>query len=385
MKKIIITGAIIKYPWGGLIQYWTAWFHGLKTLGYQVYYVEDVSWEYACYNVETKMMVNDPDYGIMRVKEVLRKFDMQNCWCFIDHNGTHYGMTKQELKKLFDEADVFIDTQFDTLPDYSNRGPLRVLIDGEPGWNQIGIKNMLDSGESVPRYDAYFTLGLNIGTPKALAPDLGITWERMMVPILIEPTPYLPVSEDASFTTVMAWQANPVKTFEGKIYGMKDVEFQKFLALPKMVNQKMEIAVSGPNVPRDLLRDYGWKVVNADDISITIDSYRNYVSSSKGEFSVAKNAHVATRNGMFLERSGYYLLAGRPVVLQDTGWSEYLPTGRGLFAVNNLEEAAEAINIINGDYASHAKWSNEIAMEYLDSVKTLSGFIETLKTKYGRM
>jgi hypothetical protein len=88
---------------------------------------------------------------------------------------------------------------------------------------------------------------------------------------------------------------------------------------------------------------------------------------------------------MFLERSGYYLLAGRPVVLQDTGWSEYLPTGRGLFAVNNLEEAAEAINIINGDYASHAKWSNEIAMEYLDSVKTLGGFIETIKTKYGRL
>jgi hypothetical protein len=254
MKKIIITGAIIKYPWGGLIQLLDGMVSWVKILGIQVYYVEDVSWEYACYNVETKMMVNEPDYGIMRVKEVLRKFDMQNSWCFIDHNGNHYGMTKQELKKLFDEADIFIDTQFDTLPDYSYKGPLRVLIDGEPGWNQIGIKNMLDSGESVPRYDAYFTLGLNMGTPKALAPDLGITWERMMVPILIEPTPYQPVSEEASFTTVMAWQANPVKTFEGKTYGMKDVEFQKFLALPKMVNQKMEIAVSGPNVPRDLLK-----------------------------------------------------------------------------------------------------------------------------------
>jgi hypothetical protein len=218
-----------------------------------------------------------------------------------------------------------------------------------------------------------------------LAPDLGITWERMMVPILIEPTPYQPVSEEASFTTVMAWQANPVKTFEGKTYGMKDVEFQKFLALPKMVNQKMEIAVSGPNVPRDLLQDYGWKVVNADDISITNDSYRKYITGSKGEFSVAKNAHVATRNGMFLERSGYYLLAGRPVVLQDTGWSDYLPTGKGLFAVNSLDEAVDAIDQINSDYQKHAKWANEFAMEYLDSVKTIGGFMETLKTKYGRM
>jgi hypothetical protein len=385
MKNIIITGAIIKYPWGGLIQYWTAWFHGLKSLGYKVYYVEDVSWEYACYNVETKMMINDPSYGIMRVVEELKRFDMQNSWCFIDHNETHYGMSKQELIKVFKEADVFIDTQFDTLPQYSMKGPLRVLLDGEPGWNQIGIKNMIDSGESVPFYDAYFSLGLNIGTPKAMAPDLGITWERMMVPVLIEPTPYIPISKDASFTTVMAWQANPVKTYEGKTYGMKDVEFQKFLELPKLVNQKMEIAVSGPNVPWDLLKENGWNVVNADDISVSLKSYRKYINGSKGEFSVAKNAHVATKNGMFLERSGYYLLAGRPVVLQDTGWSEYLPTGRGLFAVNSLDEAVDAIDQINGDYQKHARWANEVAMEYLDAVKTIGGFMETLKTKYGRM
>ena len=385
MKNIIISGSIIKYPWGGLIQLWAAWFHALKSLGYKVYYVEDVSWEYACYNVETKMMINDPSYGIRMVSQELRKFEMENNWCFINHDGQHFGLSKIKLRKIFEEADVFIDLQYDTLPQYSSEVPLRVYVDGEPGWNQIGMENILASGGSIPTYDAYFTFGLNIGTSKALAPDLGLIWEHMMVPVLIEPTPYIPVSKDASFTTVMAWQANPVKTYEGKTFGMKDVEFQKFLELPKLVNQKMEVAVSGPNVPWDLLKENGWNVVNADDISVTLTSYRKYITGSKGEFSVAKNAHVATKNGMFLERSGYYLISGRPVVLQDTGWSEYLPTGRGLFAVNSLDEAVDAIDQINGDYQKHAKWANEVAMEYLDSVKTIGGFMETLKTKYGRM
>ena len=63
-----------------------------------------------------------------------------------------------------------------------------------------------------------------------------------------------------------------------------------------------------------------------------LDTYRDYIIGSAGEFSVAKEQNVHFRSGWFSERSATYLAAGRPVVLQDTGFGNALPTGEGLFA-----------------------------------------------------
>ena len=57
-----------------------------------------------------------------------------------------------------------------------------------------------------------------------------------------------------------------------------------------------------------------------------VDSYRNFIESSMAEWSVAKNAYVAMRSGWFSDRSACYLAAGRPVVVQNTGFDAVLPT-----------------------------------------------------------
>ena len=59
---------------------------------------------------------------------------------------------------------------------------------------------------------------------------------------------------------------------------------------------------------------------------------------------------VATNSGWFSDRSAAYLASGRPVVMQDTGFGEHLPVGRGLFAVKNVDEAAAAIESITANY-----------------------------------
>jgi hypothetical protein len=58
---------------------------------------------------------------------------------------------------------------------------------------------------------------------------------------------------------------------------------------------------------------------------------------------------------------------GKPAIVQETGWTKNLPTGRGLFSFSNMEEAVMAISSINEDYASHSKWAHEIAFEYFDA------------------
>lgn len=381
-KKIIVSGAMIKYPWGGIIQWILAWLIGLKNLGNDVYYVEDVEWEYSCYDVSKKMMTSDPSYGISVVIPELKKYHLMDHFCFKDSNNKFYGMTKSRLLELFKTADIFIDLEFDTWKPYSEQIPLRVYVDPEPGWNQIGLQKMVNNGDQIPNYNTYFTHGLNIGTEKSSIPALGINWEKMFCPILLEERINGSSKQNSPFTTVMQWQANKTIEYNGKTYGMKDIEFQKFIRLPALVKDKMEIAVSGSDIPKDIMRNYGWIVKNADDISTSVPNYRKYIANSKGEFSIAKNAHVETNSGVFLERSGYYMFSKKPVVLQDTGWSEHLPTGRGLFAVKNLEEAVEAIKMINMDYKKHAKWANEIVYEYLDAEKVIGNFLQILEKKY---
>jgi hypothetical protein len=382
-KRIIVSGPVIKYPWGGLTQYWLAWLVGLKELGHDVYYVEDVEWDDACYDISSRVMTNDPHCGIRRLQRELARFGLDDRWGFVDRHQQVHGMGERKMRDVFRTADVFIDLEFDTLNRYACEVPMRILVDGEPGWNQLGMQKMLDQGMALPHYDRHFTLGMNMGTPKWQAPTLGIDWQPMLCPVLLHPASRTLPAAGPAFSTVMKWKANPEVVYEGRSYGMKDREFEKFLTLPSLVGDPMEIVVSGPGIPAEALRANGWIVKDGDQISTSVADYRRYIETSRGEFSVVKNAFVETRCGMFMERSGYYLYSQRPVVLQDNGWSDHLPTGRGLFAVNTVEEAADAIGRIKTDYRRHGQWAHEIAHEYLDARKVLQKMLDAVDRERG--
>ena len=157
--------------------------------------------------------------------------------------------------------------------------------------------------------------------------------------------------------------------------GQKDIEFEKFLDLPSFVETPLEIAVSG-DVPQERVRRAGWRVRGSIGLTLSFESFVDYLRASHGEFSVCKHVFVATNSGFFSERSAAYLACGRPVVMQDTGFSAHLPCGRGLFAVRNVQEAATAIREIQGDYDRHSRWAREIASEHLEATRVLADFLE---------
>ena len=80
-----------------------------------------------------------------------------------------------------------------------------------------------------------------------------------------------------------------------------------------------------------------------------------------------KPIHIDWNTGWFSERSAAYLASGRPVVAGNTGFTNYLPTGRGLFAFRDLNEAAAAVAEIDADYALHSRAAREIAEAHLNS------------------
>ena len=312
-------------------------------------------------------MTNDASYGVNVVSTLLERHDLGSHWCFVDESGTHHGLTPQRLDEVFRTADIFLDFEWGAFFERAADIPVRVFIDGEPGWFHIKLAKSVEAGETVRDYDYFYTDGLNIGTPQSSAPTLGIEWRRLITPVLSVENESDSSDSGGLFTTVMNWQSNKPVSYRGKTYGQKDIEFEKFITLPSFVDEPIEVAVSGRHVPRERLREHGWHVRDADTLTTSVDAYRDYVCASKGEVSVAKNAFVETWSGWFGERPGFYLSCGKPVVLQDTGFSAHLPCGRGLFAVRDVEEAAEAIRAINTDYPLHAAAARELAREHLSS------------------
>src|SRR5262249_56179171 len=125
----------------------------------------------------------------------------------------------------------------------------------------------------------------------------------------------------------------------GRTYGGKDVEFLRFLDLAGRTAEMLEVALSG-GAPREQITAAGWRVVEAREVSATMDAYADYILASRGECSIAKNAYVALRSGWFSTRSAAYLACGKPIVVQETGFSAHVPPRPGLHPLSTAQWAA---------------------------------------------
>lgn len=380
MARIILNGSIAKYPVAGLVQFVLAWILGLKRLGHQVYFIEKCEWENACYDMEKKEMTNDASFGVGYLKRLFKNYDMDHNWCFKDIKGNYFGMSKNALKRIFENADLYLDLEWTSWEEGSEKVPVKAFFDGEPGWFQIKLHNMLEKGNSLLAYDHYFTDGLNIGKPGNIIPTAGIEWKKMLVPVLLINDTLEKITPlcDASFTTVMSWQAHKEVSYLNQVYGQKDKEFEKFMELPSMTNQSLEIAVPKTNVPSKVLVSKGWKLKNASEISSSLKDYHHYLATSKGELCIAKNVFVATKSGWFGERAGYYMQKGRPVISQETGFSQHIPCGEGLLAFENIDQAVNSIESVVSNYEHHSKKAKEIVGDYFDAEKVLDKMLNVI-------
>ena len=107
-----------------------------------------------------------------------------------------------------------------------------------------------------------------------------------------------------------------------------------------------------------------------------MDEYRDYIGGSRGEFTVAKEQNIRLRSGWFSDRSACYLAAGRPVIVQDTAFGSYLPTGKGLFAFQTMEDILTAVDKIEGDYEGNCRTARDLAVEYFAAEKVLASLMQ---------
>jgi hypothetical protein len=402
--RIIVTGLITQHPQvGGMTWHYLQYLLGLMRLGHDVYYFED-SGQFP-YNLDgggsgADWIARDCAFNVGYLAEIMARFGLEDRWAYhFPLKSEWYGLADRQREAVIQSVDMLINVSGSLEhPKNYRRIPRLLYIDTDPVITQIKIAlGNVKFGDRVKAHDTHFSFG---ETLSAGVPATGYRWRPTRQPIVLsEWRPATPMRK--GFTTVMNWTSYDPLVYAGRIFGQKDIEFKRFLALPGQVAPTaLEVALSRTQylkwqvedvslsdgfggsednernwTPYDLITHAGWRVVDALEVCGDLDSYRHYIESSKAEWSVAKNAYILGQPGWFSERSACYLAAGRPVVVQDTGFASVLPAGEGLLPFRTLTEAAAGIREVEANYRRHAGAARAIAEAYFDSDKVLADLI----------
>jgi hypothetical protein len=64
------------------------------------------------------------------------------------------------------------------------------------------------------------------------------------------------------------------------------------------------------------------------------------------------------------------------VITQETGFSKFLPIGKGLFAFRTTEDILAAVDAIESDYEGNCRAAREIAVEYFPAEKVVASLMD---------
>jgi hypothetical protein len=377
--KIIVFGILFWYPLAGVTFQFLHYLIGLRRLGYDVYYVEDSGrW---VYDPQINDITGDASRNIAAVAPVLEAHGFADRWAFRGNypGGRCYGLTESELTQLYKDADAFLNvTAAQELRDEHMAVPRRIYVESDPFPAQVkaaqGDRDML---ETLAAHDVHFTFGESVGTPMCELPATDVQWLPTRQPVVLDLwEPRLP-SPDTRYRTITTWHnKNKALSWGGETYHWtKDREFLQVLEVPAQAGVPYEVAVDIDCETKQTLSGHQWKTTSSLRLSADVSHYRCFIEGSRGEFTVARDQYVRPRTGWFSDRSACFLAAGRPVVTQDTGFGEHLPTGKGLFSFSSPAEAVDALTRIEWDYEIHADAAREIANEYFDAEVVLASLM----------
>jgi hypothetical protein len=398
--RLVVVGTLASNPYAGM-----AWMHmqiagGLHRLGHDVYYFETTStWPY---DPVRGSMVQDSQYALPYLAKVADGFGLSGRWAYRRSYSDKewFGLSRCRAEELLATADVVLNVAGATRFAEEDLKVGRLVYFGtDPVIHEIAYANGDEDARTLlAEHSEVVTYGENIGTPGCPIPPLPHLRSRTRQPVLVDLWDSGPPSR-AEFTTIGNWrQEGRDLRFGGETYyWSKDREFLKFIDLPRRTSQVFELAtnLTGPETGDGrtgeavralgvdasaylLLQRHGWSLAHGPDFTTDPWTYREYVTASRGEFTVARDLNVRLRSGWFSERSACYLAAGRPVITQDTGFGTVIPTGEGLFAFTTMDDVLAALDAVNADYHRQSRAARAIAEEYFRAETVMSRVLEDL-------
>jgi hypothetical protein len=353
----IVSGTLAGKPGNGGFT-WTrlSWVLGLRRLGFDTYFVEELPQA-------------DP-VAKAYFAEVTRRFGLSGCSALLCEDET-VGLSRAEVAELACDALLLLNID-GNLTDHAikERAACCIYLDDDPGFTQFWHAKGAQA-HALEDHDHYYTFGENIGKPFCRIPTVGIDWRATRPPVVLEEWPLAADGRRDVLTTIATWRPGYGSVqYGGRTYGLKLHEFRKVIELPERAPQCFELALDiHPDEKDDLalLDGHGWRRVEPRDVAYDPDAFRRYVQGSGGEFSAAQGVYVDTESGWISDRTVRYLASGKPALVQDTGFSRNVPTGDGLLAYRTLEDAVTKAHALAADYERHTTAARALAETLFDS------------------
>jgi hypothetical protein len=376
---ILVSGMIAADPHqGGATWAVLQYVLGFQKLGHEVYFVEPLA--VSAVRPAGAALADSINAQYLRV--IATAFDLvQSSALLLAGTRQTVGLSYDRLVEVARRADVLVNISgMLTDQELTNPIPYRIYLDLDPGFTQLwhtaqGI-DMRFAGHSH-----FVTIGTRIGQPDCPVPTCGLRWLTTLQPIVLA---YWPVAQRIThdgLTTVGNWRGYGSVEYGGAFYGQKVHSLRQFMTLPNRSREKFFLAFAiHPGEVKDLaaLASNGWHLLDPGQVASTPAGYQRFIQGSKAEFGIAKSGYVAARCGWFSDRSICYLASGRPVVAQETGFSQFLSTGEGLFAFETMEEILSSLEDLDRDYPRHAKAARGLVEDVFDSDKVLPRLLQAI-------
>ena len=379
--RVVVLGYIVRGPLAGYAWHHVQYVLGLKRLGLDVWYFEDSDDWPSCYDPRRNLTDADPSYGLHFARMLFDRLGLSQRWGYFDaHQNQWHGPAGAQARILAQSADVVINLSgINPLRGLWAEVPVRVYVDTDPVFTQV--RHLTDPWfkARTDQHNRFFSFGVNLGSFRCTVPMDGYPWVPTRQPVCIDLWPVTaPPSPESNlpFTTVMQWDSYAQREYQGVTYGMKSRSFTPYENLPVRVRPlPLELAMTGDDAAIRL-KKLGWHINNPLQITRDPWGYQGYIQQSRGEWSIAKHGYVSTHCGWFSERSCCYLASGRPAVVQDTGFSDWLPCGQGLLAFNTPDEAVAGLQKVQSQYALHCSAARALVESHFEAGKVLRQMLE---------
>ena len=356
------------------------WLEGLIKLGVQAYYVEQIASRH-CTGDRGETVPFAESANVAYFEHVMGEAGLTRASALVCDDGPETrGLRYRELLDVAEAADLLLNISGHlTLEPLMRRIRRKAYLDLDPGftqfWHAVG-----NDAARVSGHDFHFTIGENIGTPGCGIPCGGIRWRHTRQPALLVDDVGAPAPWTGRFTTIASWRGpyGPVQHGDTTL-GLKVHEFRKLIDLPRRAPARFEIALDiHPADARDLrlLCDHGWRLVDPRGVAADPRSFDEYIQHSDAECSAAQGIYVATNSGWFSDRTVRYLAAGKPVLVQDTGFSRTLPVGDGVIAFRSVDEAVRGVDAIQREPRRHQQAARALAAEFFDSNQVIGRLLD---------
>jgi hypothetical protein len=375
---VVVIGLAGRYPLGGMA--WQVLHHvlGFQRLGCDTYYVEESG--APPYSPRRMAGSETASESIRFLRQTFRRYDLADRWAYFDClSGAWFGMGGRRARELIEHADLVLNLCGASSPPEVRRHGCLAYVETDPVLAQVKFAaGDAETCRFLAGHDLHFTYAWNLGSAECPLPTGGLSWKRTHPPVLVDlwESPARPASTWRTIATFDN-QGKDVEFGGELLRWSKRPSFERVMDLPSHTREPLEVALATPHRSvRRRFRERGWRLADPRRISSSASRYRRYAVGAKGEFSVEKEQNVRLKTGWFSDRTVCFLAAGRPCVVQDTGFASRLPVERGLLSWNDLGEAAQALERASRDYPAHARAARELAWAFFDARPLLAAMLE---------